>query len=203
MSADAGGHQVTTAPSAIAMFPVGGEHLRGEAIETRLRARRNECRARRVCACGCSIDAPAALPWFTNACAYRSRARDGSARGRAARARHRRGRGRRARRGRRRARGRRSRPRARPATPSPTIGYLFGTTRSVQPGVSGSPGPNRATSGGVSRSLPAQNGQVATLRGSGSECTRKVSGRSARAGARITRSPVSSSTRSCCIEGSG
>ncbi len=27
-----------------------------------------------------------------------------------------------------------------PATPSPTIGYLFGTTRSVQPRVSGAPG---------------------------------------------------------------
>ena len=131
----------------------------------------------------------------------RGRGRDGTGRGRGARAARRCTLRPTARRDRRGARGRGSRTSCAPGTPSPTIGYLFGTTRTCQPGASGSPGPTRATSGGVSASLPSQNGQLSTRTGIGACCTRNVSGRSARAGARITRSPVSSSTSSSCTKG--
>jgi len=44
-----------------------------------------------------------------------------------------------------------------------SAGYLFGTTRTVQPGESGVPpsGRRASTSGGVSASFPPQNGQGA------------------------------------------
>ena len=87
----------------------------------------------------------------------------------------------------------------------PTIGYMFGHDADVQPGVSGSPAPSRATSGGVVPRCPRQNGQVgdgSPVSGSASDAL-NVSGRSRAAGREDDRSPVSSSTRSCCIEGSG
>ena len=48
-----------------------------------------------------------------------------------------------------------------------SAGYRFGTTRTVQPGVSGSPPPARWTSGGVRSSWPSRNGSCSGSIGSG------------------------------------
>ncbi len=70
-------------------------------------------------------------------------------------------------------------------------GNLFGTTRTVQPGVSGaSPGrPSASTSGGVMASCPSQNGHVAA---SAMRVVRpSAPGRAERPGATTTGTPVS------------
>ena len=196
---------------------VGDHQVRRRALRRARRARGRGCAAANrssivstnggtkssaiTCAWGCSIDAPAALPWLTNACACGARRRGGlpmrsrrtSNTSAAASRRRDRRTSDRARATARRLRARRRRRRRR-------VGYLFGTTRTRQPGVSGSPGPRRATSGGVSCSLPSQNGQAGTEGGSSGASVRNVSGRTDRPGATITRAPVSRSSRSSDID---
>jgi hypothetical protein len=84
-------------------------------------------------------------------------------------------------------------------------GYLLGTTRMRQPGVSGAVAGSRSaqTSGGVSDSLPAQNGQsraaLPFAPGTSSLLAAKAAGRSARPAAMIVRRPLSGSSRSSLV----
>ena len=75
------------------------------------------------------------------------------------------------------------------ARPSPTIGYLFGTTRTRQPGVSGSPGPRRARPRAASRArCRRRTGRPATDGGQRRRrVAERVRARTERPGATITR----------------
>src|SRR5579862_2612006 len=79
-----------------------------------------------------------------------------------------------------------------------SAGYLFGTTRTCQPGVSGAVPGRRiaAISGGVVVSRPSQNGQLADGAASGSPPLAKSLGRAARSFAMITQRRVMGSLRS-------
>src|SRR5579864_1995612 len=79
-----------------------------------------------------------------------------------------------------------------------SAGYLFGTTRTCQPGVSGAVPGRRiaAISGGVVASRPSQNGQLADGAASGSPPLAKSLGRAARSLAMITQRRVMGSLRS-------
>src|SRR5579864_4534269 len=79
-----------------------------------------------------------------------------------------------------------------------SAGYLFGTTRTCQPGVSGAVPGRRiaAISGGVVPSRPSQNGQLADDAASGSPPLAKSLGRAARSLAMITHRRVIGSLRS-------
>src|SRR4051812_11295271 len=81
-------------------------------------------------------------------------------------------------------------------------GKRFGTTRTVQPGVSGGPPPGRtaSSSGGVRSSWPSRKGSVAGSIGSGGVARGPPPGRVARSPATIARSPVSGSTRTSGTE---
>ena len=173
----------------------------------RVDARAGRTSSATSCACGCSIDAPAALALVherlrVHAAVRRdgsaARSRSASSTSAAASC------GERAELGVVRG-GEDRRPRARRATPSPTIGYLFGTTRSCPARRVGcARRRRRATSGGVSCSLPAAERTGRRRSPAAARRARGTCRAAARApGARITRSPVSSSTRSCCIERSG
>src|SRR5262249_52607138 len=92
---------------------------------------------------------------------------------------------------------------ARSSVPSTcSAGYLFGTTRTSQPGEFDAPPFCRydSTSGGVSASRPGQNGHCA--RSTGTTCSRRKSlGRFWRSVEMITQRPVTGSLRSSGIEG--
>src|SRR5450756_1920713 len=74
--------------------------------------------------------------------------------------------------------------------------YLLGTTRILQPGVSGAPpsGRTASTSGGVSLSLPAQNGHGPDAPAAAAAC--RSLGRAARPGATIVSFPLTGLRRS-------
>src|SRR4051794_36873182 len=78
-----------------------------------------------------------------------------------------------------------------------SAGYRFGTTRTVQPGVSGAPPPGRTanTSGGVRSSWPSAKGSFSGSMGGAGSARRPPPGRVARSEATIARRPVSGSTR--------
>ena len=213
---DAGGHHDDRRPSRTThagrarVERVGDEIAAGASKRSSsvVDARAARSRARRAARAGARSTRPTRLPWLTNGCACAkpgARWKRGAVAQRdAARRPPRRARARRARR---RARGRARSPRARRRPPSPTIGYWFGTTRSVQPGRVGRAGAERARPRAASRArCPRQNGQV----GDGSRrqrlarATRNVSGRRARAGRDDHDDRRSARRRrSCCIEGSG
>ncbi len=79
------------------------------------------------------------------------------------------------------------------------MGKRFGNTRIRHPGVSGSPFPVRATSGGVRASWPGQNGQSGASAPGSSARAAKVTGRAARPAATITSCPLNGSWRSSDI----
>src|SRR4051812_3093390 len=78
-----------------------------------------------------------------------------------------------------------------------SAGYRLGTTRTVQPAVSGPPpfGRTAWTSGGVRSSWPSRNGSLSGSTGSGGVAVRPAPGRVARSPATTVRCPVSGSTR--------
>src|SRR3954468_13669831 len=86
---------------------------------------------------------------------------------------------------------------ARP-TPAPSAGYRFGTTRTVQPGLSRSPPEGRRanSSGGVLSSCPSRNGSRSGSSGGRGSARSSPPGRPARSPATTVRSPVSGSSRS-------